>query len=52
MSMYNPNAALAATGGGALVAGANGVWWLLAAFALMAAGTAVMRIVPRKTDRA
>tara|TARA_B100000378_G_scaffold275130_1_gene270640 strand:+ start:1084 stop:1245 length:162 start_codon:yes stop_codon:yes gene_type:complete len=48
--MYNTNSALAVTGGGAMVAGANGIWWLLAAFALLAAGSALMRIVPRRTD--
>ena len=47
--MYN-NGTLAATGGGALIAGVEGIWWLLGAFALIAAGSALMRIVPRKTD--
>lgn len=47
--MYD-NSMLAVTGGGAFIAGASGIWWLLAAFALIAAGTAIMRIVPRKTD--
>ncbi len=48
--MYNnmSSTALAATGGG-VIAGANGVWWLLAAFALIAAGSALMRVVPRST---
>lgn len=48
--MYNQTT-LAATGGGALIAGTNGIWWLLAGFALIAAGSALMRIVPRKTDQ-
>lgn len=48
--MYN-NATLAATGGGALIAGVNGIWWVMGAFALIAAGAALMRIVPRKTDQ-
>ncbi|AWY06093.1 hypothetical protein SEA_FIREMAN_84 [Microbacterium phage Fireman] len=50
--MYNDATsatALAATGGG-LLAGANGIWWLLAAFALIATGSALARIVPRKQD--
>lgn len=50
--MYNDATSattLAATGGG-LLAGANGIWWLLAGFALIAAGTAIARIVPRKQD--
>lgn len=45
--MYN-NSTLAVTGGGAMFAGMNGIWWLLAAFALIAAGAALMRVVPRK----
>lgn len=47
--MYNnlSSSALAATGGGAVIAGVNSLWWLLAGFALLAAGTALARIVPR-----
>lgn len=46
--MYNQST-LALTGGGALFAGMNGIWWLLAGFAMIAAGSALMRIVPRRT---
>lgn len=46
--MYNDT--LAATGAGMLFAGTNGLWWLLAAFALIAAGSALLRIVPKKQD--
>ena len=48
--MYdNPYAPLAAGGTGGVLAytGLDGLWWFLAAFALLAAGTALMRIVPR-----
>lgn len=48
--MYdNPSAPLAAGGTGSVLAytGFNSVWFALAAFALIAAGTALMRIVPR-----
>ena len=49
--MYNnPSAPLAAGGTGSVLAytGFNSVWVALAAFALIAVGIAVMRIVPRK----
>uniref|UniRef100_A0AAU7J7U0 Peptidase n=2 Tax=unclassified bacterial viruses TaxID=12333 RepID=A0AAU7J7U0_9VIRU len=48
--MYNDISSastLAATGGG-IAAGSMGLWWLLAAFAMIAVGSAVMRIVPRR----
>ncbi len=50
MKLYdNPSATLAAGGTGGVLAytGLNSLWWALAAFALVAAGTALMRIVPR-----
>lgn len=47
--MYN-QPMLPVTAAGTAIAGLNGVWWLLAAFAMIAAGAALMRIVPRKTD--
>ena len=49
--MYNniSSSAGAGLGAGALAAtGFNSLWWGLAAFALIVAGTAVMRIVPRR----
>ena len=49
--MYdNPSAPLAAGGTGSVLAytGFNSVWLALAAFAFIAVGTALMRIVPRK----
>ena len=49
--MYdNPSAPLAAGGSGSVLAytGFNSVWLALAAFAFIAVGTALMRIVPRK----
>jgi len=49
--MYdNPSAPLAAGGTGSVLAytGFDSVWFALAAFAMIAAGTALMRIVPRK----
>lgn len=49
--MYdNPSASLAAGGTGSVLAytGFNSLWLALAAFALIAVGTALMRIVPRK----
>lgn len=49
--MYNANVGLAATGVGAAFAGMNGLWWLLGGFALIAAGTALMRIVPVRTEK-
>lgn len=49
--MYNANPTTLAATGGTVLAGAHGLWWLLAALALIAAGCAIMRIVPRKTDR-
>ena len=50
--MYNnisSASTLAATGGG-MLAGMNGIWWLLGAFALIAAGSALARIVPRRQE--
>lgn len=46
--MYNnPSAPLAAGGTGALaMTGFNSVWLILAAFAFLAVGTALMRIAP------
>ncbi|MGB3184772.1 MAG: hypothetical protein WBG36_17610 [Ornithinimicrobium sp.] len=46
--MYNnPSAPLAAGGTGALaMTGFNSVWLILAAFAFLALGTALMRIAP------
>ena len=49
--MYNTNTALALTGGGGLIAGVNGLWWVLGAFALIAAGTALSRIAPRRQEK-
>jgi hypothetical protein len=49
--MYNnPSATLATGGAGGALAytGFNSIWWALAAFALIAVGTALLRIVPRK----
>jgi hypothetical protein len=49
--MYdNPSAPLAAGGSGSVLAytGFDSVWIALAAFAFIAVGTALMRIVPRK----
>jgi hypothetical protein len=50
--MYNcttaTTAACAAGGGGLATTGLNIVWLLLAAFALLGAGMAVMRLVPRR----
>ncbi|WP_166509448.1 hypothetical protein [Blastococcus sp. TF02-8] len=48
--MYdNPSAPLAAggTGGALAYTGFGSVWLALAAFAMLAVGTALMRIVPR-----
>ena len=43
----NPSAPLAAGGTGALaMTGFNSVWLILAAFAFLAVGTALMRITP------
>lgn len=46
----NPSAPMAAGGTGGVLAytGFESLWWALAAFALLAAGTALMRIVPRR----
>jgi hypothetical protein len=46
----NPSAPLAAGGTGSVLAytGFNSIWLALAAFALIAIGTAVLRIVPRR----
>jgi hypothetical protein len=49
--MYNnPSASLAAGGTGSVLAytGFNSLWVALAAFAVIAVGTALLRIVPRK----
>jgi hypothetical protein len=49
--MYsNPSAPMAAGGASGVLAytGFNSLWWALAAFALVAVGTALLRIVPRK----
>ncbi len=49
--MYdNPSAPLAAGGTGSVLAytGFGSMWLALAAFAMIAAGMALMRIVPRK----
>ncbi|AWN03383.1 hypothetical protein PBI_COUNT_61 [Microbacterium phage Count] len=48
--MYNNNSTVLAATGGGFLAGANGIWWLLAGFALIAAGSALMRIIPRRTE--
>jgi hypothetical protein len=48
--MYdNPSASLAAGGSGSVLAytGFGSLWLALAAFALIAVGTALLRIVPR-----
>lgn len=47
--MYNNTSAPLAAGGSSALAmtGANSLWLLLAAFALLALGAAVMRIAPR-----
>ncbi|MGB3829697.1 MAG: hypothetical protein WA962_13065 [Ornithinimicrobium sp.] len=49
--MYNnPSAPLAAGGTGALaMTGFNSLWLILAAFAFLAVGTALMRIAPIRT---
>jgi hypothetical protein len=46
----NPSAPLAAGGTGSVLAytGFGSIWLALAAFALIAVGTALLRIVPRK----
>lgn len=46
--MYNNNPVPLAMTGGGFIAGANGIWWLLASFAIIAAGSALMRIIPRR----
>ena len=50
--MYNSPATAAGAGttaiGGLAMTGLNVVWLLLAAFALLGAGMAVMRLVPRR----
>jgi hypothetical protein len=53
--MYNNVATSAGAGTGAgmlAMTGSNSLWLALAAFALIAAGTAIMRIVPRRTREA
>lgn len=47
--MYNNMAAPAAAGGILAITGGNFVWAVLAAFAMIALGSALARIVPRKT---
>ena len=55
--MYdNPNAAMAAgtLGSGAAVlpyTGIDAIWLLLASFALLAAGSALLRIAPKRKER-
>jgi hypothetical protein len=46
----NPSAPLAAGGAGGVLAwtGFDSLWFALAAFAMLAVGTALLRIVPRK----
>ncbi|WP_175548710.1 hypothetical protein [Mangrovactinospora gilvigrisea] len=51
--MYNnitsgAGAGAAASGGALAATGASVFWWILAAFALVAVGTAIARIVPRR----
>jgi 4-hydroxybenzoate polyprenyltransferase len=50
--MYNSPAAVSAASAGALgglaATGLNVIWLLLAAFALLGAGMALMRLVPRR----
>lgn len=47
--MYNYGAVLPSTAGGALaLTGTGSVWVALASFAILAAGTAVWRMVPRR----
>jgi 4-hydroxybenzoate polyprenyltransferase len=50
ISMYNTagTAGAAATVGGLAATGLNVMWLLLAAFALLGAGMAIMRLVPRR----
>lgn len=45
--MYNANSTFLAATGGGMIAGVNGLWWALAAFALIAAGAALMRVLPK-----
>ncbi|MEU2615949.1 hypothetical protein ABZ570_30915 [Micromonospora sp. NPDC007271] len=45
--MTAPAAAGAATSGGLALTGASTVWIVLAGFAMLAAGSALMRIAPR-----
>ena len=50
--MYNGTGAAAAAGAGTLAfTGANALWIFLAAFALVAVGTALVRIAPRLRRR-
>jgi hypothetical protein len=49
--MYTPTAiagSTAAAGAGLASTGVNTVWQLLAGFALLGAGLAIMRIIPRR----
>lgn len=46
--MYQTAALPAVAAGGLAVTGTNSLWLGLAAFAMLAAGTAIMRIVPRR----
>lgn len=50
--MYNNPVAPSLAMTGLALTGGNVFWWFLAAFALIAAGTAIMRIVPRRTHPA
>lgn len=48
--MYN--SVLPASGAGTLAfTGTNSLWYGLAAFALLAVGTAILRIIPRRASR-
>jgi hypothetical protein len=50
VTMYNnPTSVIAAGSAGTLAfTGANAIWLVLAGFALIAAGTALARVVPRR----
>lgn len=47
--MYQTTAPLSGVGGALAYTGTNSLWLALAGFTLIAAGGAVMRLVPRKT---
>jgi hypothetical protein len=48
--MYNHAGAVGAAAGASALpfTGFNAIWFVLAAFALVSAGTAILRIVPRR----